>query len=253
MSDNTNMALWSKVCAIDPKYTKKAKVSGMEITSFSLQSVVMMATEQFGMFGKGWGYEVEMERFDQGSVIVQASTYEDQQGKMIHTNEIKEVTHTLTIRFWYVSDGEKVICPIQAGHTPYIMATQYGPKHDQEYYKKTLADAIKKSLSMLGFGADIFLGLNDDQTYVELMNEERKLKENAALPERINAFDDRVEQMCNLFSANDKIHSVTAMKDNFKLEINKTCRQLGINPVEYIERLKNAFEARIQELNKQEK
>ena len=242
------MALWDSVKTIDPKYTKKAKLNGQDITTFSLQSVVMMATQQFGMFGHGWGYEVEKERFDEGSIIVQASTYEDGEGKMIHSPEVKEITHTLLLSFWYRM-GDKVIkCPHQAGHTPYLMGTKYGPKHDGEYYKKTLADGLKKSLSMLGFGADIFLGLNDDVNYMAVLEEERQLKEQAEMPEKINELAERVKKMCELFSNNDIPHSVNAMFANYQNEIMSKTRTLGVNPKVYLDKIKSAYDKRIEEL-----
>ena len=247
------MDLWNRVKTIDPRYTKNANLKGQNITTFSFQSVVMMATEQFGMFGHGWGYDVKDERFDEGAVIVQASTFEDAEGKMIHTKEIKEITHTLLVSFWYKLDGEKIECPIQAGHTPYLMNTKYGPKHDDEYYKKTLADSIKKSLSMLGFGADIFLGLNDDPHYMAMMQEQKQLQESAALPDKINDLADRVKQMVGLFDKNDIPHSVKAMANNYENEIMSKTRALGINPKPYLDKVKVAYDKRIEELKEKAK
>ncbi|WP_420825041.1 hypothetical protein [Pseudomonas viciae] len=39
------------------------------------------------------------------------------------------------------------------------------------------SDAIKKALSMLGFSADVFLGLFDDETYVEQLKEEQAIEQ----------------------------------------------------------------------------
>ena len=245
---NNNMDLWNRVTTIDPKYTKKANLKGQNITTFSFQSVVKMATEQFGMFGHGWGYEVKNERFDEGVVITQAATYEDGSGKQVHDNEVKEITHTLLLSFWYMMDGKKIECPIQAGHTPYLMKTKYGAKHDDEYYKKTLADAVKKSLSMLGFGADIFLGLNDDSNYMAMMQEQRELQEQSQLPEKISELADRVKSMCGMFANNAIPHSVSAMFNNYENEIMSKTRTLGINPKPYLDKIKSAYDTRINEL-----
>ena len=99
----------------------------------------MMATDQFGPIGKGWGYEVESERDDIGAVITKESSYIDEKGNTIFIKEEREIVHTLIIRLWYMDDGAKVIMPVQAGHTPKLMRTKYGPKFDDEYYKKTLS------------------------------------------------------------------------------------------------------------------
>lgn len=247
------MDLWNKVKTIDSRYTKQAKLKGQNITTFSFQSVVMMATEQFGMFGKGWGYEVKTERFDEGAVIVQAATYEDANGKQVHDQEVKEITHTLLVSFWYKDNNEKIECPIQAGHTPYLMGTKYGPKHDDEYYKKTIADAVKKSLSMLGFGADIFLGLNDDPAYMSMMQEQKALEEQAKQPELIKDLADRVNQMCDMIGRNDIPHSVTAMANNYNNEIMKKTRELGVPPKTYLDKVKSAHDAKINQLKENAK
>jgi len=241
-----NMRLWNSVRTIDSKYTKAAKVGGQSITSFSLQSVVMMATEQFGKFGKGWGYEVEMERFDEGAIIQPLVSHEN--GDI--QPEVKEITHTLLIRLWYLDDGEKVICPIQAGHTPYLRRTKYGPSHDDEYYKKTIADAIKKSLSMLGFGADIFLGLMDSVEYKNIMDSERELKAASELPAKIETFGQEVHKWCQNYNAVKMSHSLTAMYKGHCQNAYSECRKLGIPPEKYLTKLEVMYKARINDLKK---
>jgi hypothetical protein len=243
----SNMQLWNAVKSIDPKFTKQAKVGGQNITSFSLQSVVMMATEQFGRFGKGWGYEVETERFDEGSIIQQKVTHENGDTQP----EVKEITHTLLIRFWYMDEKEKIVCPIQAGHTPYLSRTKYGPSHDGEYYKKTLADAIKKSLSMLGFGADIFLGLMDDQHYLQVMQSEKDLQASSELPAKIEAFDKEIREKIKGYKSNNLSHSLGAMYKTHCQLINSECVKLGISPAKYLTIAESEYKARFEELRKQ--
>lgn len=241
-----NMAIWNRNKTIDPKYTKQATVSGQSITSFSLQSVTMMATQEFGPFGKGWGYEVEQERFDDGAIIQDMVTHENGDVQP----QIKEITHTLIIRFWYMLDDEKIICPVQAGHTPYLRRTKYGPSHDDEYYKKTLADAIKKSLSMLGFGADIFLGLMDDPTYLEIMQSERDLQVQSELPQKIEDFGRDVHQWCENYNRTSMGHSLKAMHKSNAQKIQTKCKQLGISPEKYITKNDSMYKARVEELQK---
>lgn len=243
----SNMDIWNRNKSIDPKYTKQANVGGQKITSFSLQSVTMMATAEFGPFGKGWGYEVEQERFDEGAIIQEQVTHENGDVQPM----IKEITHTLVIRFWYLLDNEKIICPIQAGHTPYLRRTKYGPSHDDEYYKKTLADAIKKSLSMLGFGADIFLGLMDDKHYLQTMQSEKDLQASAELPAKIEAFDKEIRQLIKGYKANNLSHSLNAMYKTHCQKIQSECAKLGINPAKYLTLAEAEHKARFEELRKQ--
>ncbi len=246
MSDNLNMNVWDRNKTIDQKYTKQANVKGQKITSFSLQSVVMMATKEFGMFGKGWGYEVETERFDEGAIIQDAVTHEN--GDI--TPEVKEITHTLIVRLWYMIGDEKITCPVQAGHTPYISRTKYGPSHDGEYFKKTLADSIKKSLSMLGFGADIFLGLMDSQEYQQILQSEKDMKAQSELPQKIEAFDKEVHEWATKYSKVTISHSLNAMHKADCQKIHTECRKLGISPEKYLTKAKAMFDYRFNELKK---
>jgi hypothetical protein len=52
------------------------------------------------------------------------------------------------------------------GQTTFVGKNKNGYFTDEEAPKKSLTDAIGKALSMLGFSADIYLGLFDDNKYV---------------------------------------------------------------------------------------
>ena len=52
-----NLKLWKAVEKTNPKYTKKANVGGNQITSISPQYQIMNVTEQFGSYGKTWGFK----------------------------------------------------------------------------------------------------------------------------------------------------------------------------------------------------
>ena len=246
--NNQNMAIWNANSSIDPKYTKTAKLGGRDITTFSLQSVVMMATAQFGPIGKGWGYEVESERDDVGAIITKESSYIDEKGNTIFIKEEREIVHTLIIRLWYMDDGVKVIMPVQAGHTPKLMRTSYGPKFDDEYYKKTLADAIKKSLSMLGFGADIFLGLMDDKHYIEMQQEEIAIKNESEKAGKIETLVAKVESMCKSFSENNLPLSIEAQAASYKSEIFRAFKKIGIDSTPYMAKIDQYMNKRLDQV-----
>ena len=53
-----------------------------------------------------------------------------------------------------------------------IATHQRNGKLDDECYKKVTTDALTKGMSHLGFNADIFLGMWDDNRYVNQMKEE---------------------------------------------------------------------------------
>jgi len=154
MSEN-NLNLWKKVSKTDPKNTKQVGF-GRKFTAIDAMSQIQAATEQFGPFGLGWG--VQDERF--------------------FINTIKD-TFLLTYQAnLFFRIGEDIgIVPL---HSSLNMIGKKGV--DDESYKKIATDALTKGLSKLGFNADIFLGLFDDNRYVNEMKkefkDEKKLKAN---------------------------------------------------------------------------
>lgn len=159
-----NMSLWDSVQKTDPSATKQATVSGQKITSISGQHMIKKATEAFGPVGLGWGWRVVEERFDKGGDIRKDT------GEVIGS----EVGHTVRICLWFERDGKRGEVE-QYGCTPFTYKSKWGVTTDTEAPKKSLTDAVKKALAMLGFSADIFLGLYDDSDYVRQRQEEEQI------------------------------------------------------------------------------
>lgn len=168
MSDK-NMQIWNQVEKTDTRFTKKAKVNGQDITSLSGTAMVMKATELFGPVGIGWGWKIIEERFDEGHEI-----YIGEGDKRSCIG--REIGHTLKIALWFNQDGQRGEIE-QYGCTRYQYKTSYGMTTDGEAPKKSLTDAIKKSLSMLGFSADVFLGMFDDKDYVNALADEQAIEQ----------------------------------------------------------------------------
>ena len=138
-----NMKLWKAVEKTNPKYTKQVGF-GRKFTSVNAQSQVMSATEQFGAIGKGWGIENEF------------------------FNPTIEGMIGYTAEFWWKDSEGKHSFNINSSISTHSKAG----KLDDECYKKVSTDALTKGLSKLGFNADIFLGLWDDNRYVSQMNKQ---------------------------------------------------------------------------------
>ncbi len=150
----SNMELWNKVCKTNPKYTKKVTQRG-GFTAIDAQYQVQEATEQFGAFGQGWG--VANERFTElnGGVILYQAVF-----------------------FWG-KDG----CN-RFDISSSIVYNNNG-RVDADFAKKVATDALTKALSKLGFNADIFLGLFDDNKYVAQMAQEFAPKAKVATTEEL--------------------------------------------------------------------
>ena len=165
----SNMRIWAQVDKTDTRFTKDAKVGGQQITSLNGTAMIMKATEVFGPAGIGFGWNVVEERFDKG-----AEMFSGEGDKRVSLGF--ELNHTIKITFWFVLDGQRGEIE-QYGCTQYLYKSKYGTTTDGEAPKKSLTDAIKKALSMLGFSADVFLGMFDDQNYVQQLQAEQAIEQ----------------------------------------------------------------------------
>lgn len=234
MSDQ-NMSLWSKVEKTDPGATKNAKVNGQEITSIGGQHMIKRATEVFGPVGIGWGWKIVEERFDQGGEI------RKDDGTVIGV----EIGHVIRISLWFDLDGKRGEVE-QYGCTPFTYKSKWGVTTDTEAPKKSLTDAVKKALAMLGFSADIFLGLFDDRDYVAQRRDEvsiEKAEDRDAELER-----QRQERLAWLEAA---IKDMAAAPDERSLKLlhAKFVRDATRrNETKFVTRLARAFEERVDQL-----
>lgn len=149
-----NMRIWERVDKTDPregKGTKKVKQGGRTITAICAQLQVKRATEMFGPLGIGWG--------------LAESQYVEQ------TLPTGHIVATYTAELWIeskentspVSGCCELFIPAHEGY----QGKQIGDKVDTDAYKKATTDALTKGLSRLGFNADIFLGLFEDNKYIQ--------------------------------------------------------------------------------------
>lgn len=136
-----NKALWDMVAKTDPNHTKQFKRGGgFSGTAINATYQVKKATEIFGPVGIGWGYE-EKEHF------------------------VAEGVWFCKLEVWYKLGDERGTVE-HWGATTFTGTNKNGTFVDEEAAKKSITDALGKCLSMLGFAADVYLGLYDDNKYV---------------------------------------------------------------------------------------
>lgn len=158
----SNLSIWEAVQKTDPAYTKQYKgAGGFQGTAINATYLNRRATEIFGPCGVGWGYSILEDRFDAGGPLEVPEGHPPVMSQM----------HTIKLRFWYMQDGERREIE-HYGHTPFVTKNKFGIQTDMEAPKKSLTDALKKCMSMLGFAGDIFMGLYDDVHYVNEMQDE---------------------------------------------------------------------------------
>ena len=140
-----NLELWNKVEKTNPKYTKKAKIGGLEITAIAPQYQIMQVTEQFGIYGEKWGFKdikLSYELVEKCNLVVFKGTFFFPNGEFEIINSCK----------LYMDRALTMV--------------------DDNFAKKIETDALTKAISKLGFNADIFMGKFDDVRYVAEMNAE---------------------------------------------------------------------------------
>ena len=166
--ENNNLELWRKVEKTNPKYTKNAKKNGNSITSIAPQYQIMNVTEQFGSYGKGWGFKnIELDY----SLTNLPHKVDIMEGKYPNQTKVGEKDTFLGIvifkAIFFYPEGEfPIINSIK------IFTDNMHSKIDEDFAKKVETDALTKAVSKLGFNADIFLGKFDDLRYLEGVKQE---------------------------------------------------------------------------------
>lgn len=163
---NKNLSIWNTLEATDPEHTKDFKrAGGFEGTAINPMYAIKKMTEVFGPMGKGWGIEsTQEERVPVGD----------------------EILIFIQVCLWWgeeTPDGKRfkhVVGPQWGGDSVVRKRRDGGTMLDDEAYKKAMTDAMLKCMSYLGIGADIHLGLYDDNKYVA--NAKRDFDDGSTLP-----------------------------------------------------------------------
>lgn len=234
-----NLKLWSAVEKTDPAATKGAKVNGQQITSISGQHMIMKATEMFGPMGIGWGVKVLDDRLDQGGEI------RNDKGDVIG----HEVGHVIKILLWYEVDGKRGEVE-SYGCTPFTYKSKWGITTDTEAPKKSLTDATKKALSMLGFSADIFLGMYDDRDYVAERQAEAALEQ--AENKEVEVERQKQERLDWLKASVEALDTAATLHELKKLHAHFVRTATRRQETAFVTRLARAFDEREQQLKEKE-
>lgn len=185
MTDNkrANMALWDSFGTTDPDHTKKVNHNGAALTSVKPMYMIQKATEAFGPWGIGWGVEIESAASIDGAPMVYREA-PGAPGKLITDSNggvITEKHHETRVTLWYMLDKQKGRIE-GVGTCKQVYMTNEGKfKSDHEAPKKSYTSAVKNALKNIGICNDIYLGMFDDEEYVELARVESDVKEKAEI------------------------------------------------------------------------
>lgn len=156
-----NLDLWNRVSRTDVDSTKKVEF-GRKFTAIDAYSQIKNATEEFGPYGAKWGlYDINYSPVENTSMMMVSGIFKHPSGEF-----------PLTTGIIYSKNN----------------------KPDEDFPKKAETDLITKALSRLGFNADVFLGLFDDNKYVQetkaqLVEEARIKKVNDAIERHRETID----------------------------------------------------------------
>jgi hypothetical protein len=244
MSNDTavtkNDAFWKEYSKTNTAYVKKPTAGLNGLTAIDAYYMFQRATEAFGMCGSGWGYDIQSEEYREGGPILN----KDKTETIDH-----ECNHILKVRLWYMIDGKR--CEIEHfGVTKYKSQNRYGVVADEEAPKKSLTDAIKKCLSMLGFCAEVYQGKFDDEYYKQSADARSQAEESDERDELVQSEVDSITEWTKkeIKSAESVDNFSVFMKSmaNIGPKIIMKCKPLGINPNPIIALCKASIETRKQ-------
>lgn len=158
LSNGNNLSLWSEFEKTDPNHTKQfSGKAGFSGTAINAAYILKTLTDRFGPCGRGWKFVLEDERVEDGHLL--------------NDRDISKL-HIVRGHLSYCMDGQWYETGPQFGQTTLVGTNKYGPYTDEEAPKKSITDCLAKCALMLGIGADIHLGLYDDNKYVNALKEE---------------------------------------------------------------------------------
>ena len=140
-----NLEFWDSVQETNPKHTKLIEYGGRRFNTIDAYYQIKTATSMWGMYGTTWGLKNIQYELIPSTPLMRVSTefcYPDGNGNTVAF----EITSAIKI-----ANNKGVF--------------------DDDFAKKVETDLITKSLSRLGYNADVFLGMFDDNKYTEELTE----------------------------------------------------------------------------------
>lgn len=153
--ETEKLLIWNAVEKTDKAFTKKFNRAGFKGDAINPCYVAKRLTEMFGPCGIGWRLVLEDEKYVLGKTL---------------SNGDRSINHVVRCHLEYridVGAAEWYATGPQYGQTFFVGEhTSAGVFCDEEAPKKSITDCLGKCAVLLGFGADIHLGLWDANKYV---------------------------------------------------------------------------------------
>lgn len=170
MEENKNLELYNRVRDV-PKEAIKPIMAGRLKGKSDINPMwrIKKLTEEFGMCGFGWRYEILRMWNEEGA-----------------NGEIASFVH---INLFVRHDGEWSEAIQGIGGSSFVSNEKTGKYTSDECYKMALTDAISVACKSLGFAADIYFS-NDSTKYTENKPENNLVKQDKKKPIPSTMFND---------------------------------------------------------------
>jgi hypothetical protein len=179
-----NMQIWDALAKTDPKHTKPfARAGGFKGTAIKPIWIIRQLTEQFGPCGVGWGINTPVFQ------VVPADG---------------EILVYCTVSVWH---GEPTNILHGVGGDKVQAKRSSGSFCDDEAFKKAFTDAVNNAFKFVGVGADIHMGMFEDDKYVTATKAEFDQREREEQP-----LPDEVQTMIAAIQACDTIQALNEWK-----------------------------------------
>jgi hypothetical protein len=140
----SNTRIWDALSKTDPKHTKPFKrAGGFQGTAIKPIWLTKRLTEYFGPAGTGWGMD---------------------EPKFQTVTAGEEILVFCTVALWYHDNERRTVYGV--GGDKVMGKNKYGPFTNDEAFKASYTDALSNAMKQIGMGADIHMGLFDDEKYV---------------------------------------------------------------------------------------
>jgi hypothetical protein len=160
MMTTDNLRVWDALSKTDPKHTKPFNRSGgFKGTAIKPIWIIRQLTDQFGPCGVGWGINEPVFQVvpADGEILVYCTV---------------SAWHGDKANTLYGVGGDKVQAKRSSG-TPFC---------DDEAFKKAFTDAVNNAFKFVGVGADIHMGMFEDDKYVTATKAEFAEREREETP-----------------------------------------------------------------------
>lgn len=163
-----NMRIWDALSKTDPRHTKPFKrAGGFQGTAIRPIWLTKRLTEQFGPAGTGWGMD---------------------EPKFQTVSAGEEILVFCTVALWYGGDQPRAKV-YGVGGDKVVGKNKYGAFTNDEAFKASYTDALSNAMKQIGMGADIHMGMFEDEKYVRETTREFANGNGHAKPEALERVD----------------------------------------------------------------